>query len=107
MAKIYRKGGYLILVKIPCKDCMLVPICRHKCYEKFLTDCSLVCKFIDNNHKDKITGKFWTDMQLIIKTIDSQGFHIVNAESVRYVENNDRSGYPVFDLQLRNRYDTM
>jgi len=31
---------------IPCKDCLLIPACRHKPYQTLLNDCSLVAELL-------------------------------------------------------------
>lgn len=33
-------------MKIPCKDCLLVPICRHKLYMRLFGECKLIGKYI-------------------------------------------------------------
>jgi len=33
-------------MKIPCKKCICIPVCRHKTYRKFVLDCILVEKYL-------------------------------------------------------------
>lgn len=33
-------------MKIPCKSCLLVPICRNKEYTPLMDDCSLICNLL-------------------------------------------------------------
>lgn len=39
----------MYLAKIPCKECLLIPLCRHKPYLKLFEQCDLIAKIIDSH----------------------------------------------------------
>ena len=39
---------------IPCKDCLLVPICKHKHYNDIIIDCDILCNIL--YERSKISG---------------------------------------------------
>jgi len=52
-------------MEIPCRGCLLVPVCRHKTYHRLLTECSFVDNYILGNGLS-ITGK--RDISDFLKT---------------------------------------
>jgi hypothetical protein len=46
----------------PCKDCMLIPICRNKEFGQFIYDCSLV----EQLWKD---SRYWEDLMINVEFI--------------------------------------
>ncbi len=38
-------------MKVPCKECLLISMCRHKYYSNLFRECSLVAKFVNSPGK--------------------------------------------------------
>lgn len=55
-----------MIINFPCKDCICLAICRHKPYTNLLTDCSLLCNFI-NMHTEEIEGNLYITIDIINK----------------------------------------
>ena len=41
-------------MRVPCKDCLLVPICKHKHYNDIIIDCDILCNTL--YERSKISG---------------------------------------------------
>ena len=52
-------------MEIPCRGCLLVPVCRHKSYHRLLTECSFVDNYILGSGLS-ITGR--RDISYFLKT---------------------------------------
>jgi hypothetical protein len=48
--------------QLPCKDCMIIPICRHKPFHMLIQECSLISKVWHG-------ASFWEILRLDIQTI--------------------------------------
>ena len=33
-------------MNLPCKDCLIIPVCRHKSYNKMVSDCDNVYEYL-------------------------------------------------------------
>jgi len=49
-------------MKIPCKQCLLIPICRHKSYHALVEECTLAFKYLRLS-EDEIVNHSINDCQ--------------------------------------------
>jgi len=41
---------------IPCKECLLIPICRHKHFIDMRINCQLISQYLLDEHRHKVHG---------------------------------------------------
>jgi len=52
-------------IVFPCENCICVAICRHKLYTKLLTDCSLLCHYINVKTEEIEEGNLYVSISII------------------------------------------
>ena len=69
---------------IPCKDCLLIPVCRHKRYVQIMDDCSTVKTYVYD--KDFIEGiiiekdALWRRAKELKEVLNSNEFDLVEMQ---------------------------
>ena len=51
-------------MKIPCKDCILIPICRHKTFAMLMMECQLVKEY-DDKHIQRSGNNYFVSVREI------------------------------------------
>ena len=79
-------------MKCPCEDCICVPICRHKTYEKLIADCILVWNYLPSttrDNRDMIYVTFWSYVRSVHQTLKAEGWSVQQTGNLQFVRNKD------------------
>ena len=97
------------MIKCPCKDCVLIAICRHRTYNNIQSECSLVFnylyrKVVDNNHLFQIKrGHHIIRVTNIYEALNPTRWDVVKNTEVLNIKGHDTNSYALFHLHKKKR----
>ena len=85
---------------IPCRDCLIIPICREKTYRKLMTECSRVENYFYFPHGSPPSRGY---RRYLFNREISELVKILNAKKWRVVQEEGYKGVTIGDLTDEER----